>query len=273
VHQGVHELPDTRNHGEIANIGFIVGERCTAVIDSGGSPMQGLALREEVEKTTKVPFCYLINTHMHPDHIYGNLAFRRSGVEFIGHHKLARAMAMRAPYYQEKAARDLGLSLASKNFVPPDRSVEDSLVLDLGGRKLTLRAHGPAHTDNDLSIFDDRTQTLWLGDLLFLGHIPVIDGSLKGWLKELAQLQKIPAKRAIPGHGPVQSDWPGAAQAEIRYLENLREQVRDLIARHQTLEQALSATANSSPSDWKLFGEFNPRNVSGAYAEMEWEDP
>ncbi|MCK5188688.1 MAG: MBL fold metallo-hydrolase, partial [Methylococcales bacterium] len=68
VHYGKHQLPNKNNHGAIANIGFIVGKRCVAVIDTGGNPAQGYALKKAIEKTTATPVCYIINTHVHPDH-------------------------------------------------------------------------------------------------------------------------------------------------------------------------------------------------------------
>ena len=272
VHQGVHALPDRQNQGEIANIGFIVGERCVAVVDSGGSPAQGRALKAAIKGMTKVPICHVINTHAHPDHIYGNSAFKEPGVAFVGHRKLAQAMAARAPYFLEKAGRDLGLVLKQEDFIAPGQIVESTLELDLGGRKLTLTAHGPAHTDNDLSVFDDKTRTLWLADLLFMGHLPVVDGSLSGWLKELAKLTKIEAKLAIPGHGPVASEWPKAADAEIRYLEMLRNEIRGYVKQGKTMEQAMAEVGQSARGDWQLFDDFHKRNIATAFAELEWED-
>ncbi|MFZ4700410.1 MAG: quinoprotein relay system zinc metallohydrolase 2 [Candidatus Methylumidiphilus sp.] len=272
VHQGIHALPDRQNQGEIANIGFIVGERCVAVVDSGGSPAQGRALKAAIKGMTKVPICHVINTHAHPDHIYGNSAFKEPGVAFVGHRKLAQAMAARAPYFLEKAGRDLGLVLKQEDFIAPSQIVESTLELDLGGRKLTLTAHGPAHTDNDLSVFDDKTRTLWLADLLFMGHLPVVDGSLSGWLKELAKLTKIEAKLAIPGHGPVASEWPKAADAEIRYLEMLRNEIRVYIKQGKTMEQAMAEVGQSARGDWQLFDDFHKRNIATAFAELEWED-
>ena len=62
----------------------------------------------------------------------------------------------------------------------PTSLVSTRLDLDLGGRHLMLRALGPAHTDNDLTIMDDKTRTLWLSDLLFVDRLPVVDGSLLG---------------------------------------------------------------------------------------------
>jgi len=271
VHQGVHELPDTHNRGEIANIGFIVGERCVAVVDTGGSPEQGQALKLAVESTTHIPICFVINTHVHPDHIYGNLAFKQPGVSFVGHRKLVEAMAARAPYYTEKAARDLGYSLSAENFVPPDRPVQTTLDLDLGGRVLHLTAHATAHTDNDLSLYDDKTRTLWLADLLFMGHLPVIDGSLNGWLGELEKLKNIPARLAIPGHGPVSAAWPLALAPQERYLRGLQNEIRAYIKDGKTMEQAMSDLGLSLREDWRLFDEFHKRNISTAFAELEWE--
>lgn len=272
VHQGIHELPDKTNHGEIANIGFIVGDRCVAVIDTGGSPRQGNALRAAIQATTRIPVCYVINTHVHPDHIYGNKAFKQSGVIFVGHHKLAQAMAMRAPFYMEKAERDLGIILQQEDFIPPDRTAEKALELDLGGRRLFLTAHGTAHTDSDLSIFDEKTKTLWLSDLLFVDHIPVIDGSINGWLQELERLKTIQANVAIPGHGPVATDWPKTVEAELRYLNTLRSEIRTFIKNGKTMEQAMAEVAQSAKSDWQLFDEFHRRNIATAFAELEWEE-
>lgn len=272
VHQGMHQLPDTHNRGEIANIGFIVGERCVAVVDTGGSPEQGQALKKAVSAITKVPICHVINTHVHPDHIYGNLAFKGPEVSFIGHHKLEQAMAMRAPFYSEKAARDLGFTLTPEHFIPPDRPVVDSLELDLGGRTLLLTAHPTAHTDNDLSIYDKKTQTLWLADLLFMGHLPVVDGSLNGWLKEIGKLKAIDAKLVIPGHGPVSAAWPLALVSEERYLEMLQTEIRAALKANKTMEQAMAEVGQSARGEWQLFDEFHKRNVSTAFAELEWED-
>jgi quinoprotein relay system zinc metallohydrolase 2 len=272
VHQGVHQLPDTHNRGEIANIGVIVGERCVAVVDTGGSPEQGQALKQAIAATTQVPICYVINTHVHPDHIYGNIAFKQPGVSFVGHHKLEQAMAMRAPFYGEKAARDLGFTLTPEHFIPPDRPVRDTLELDLGGRTLRLTAHPTAHTDNDLSVYDKKTQTLWLADLLFMGHLPVVDGSLNGWLKEIDKLKTIDAKLVIPGHGPVSAAWPLALISEERYLKMLQTEIRAALKANKTMEQAMAEVGQSARPDWQLFDEFHKRNIATAFAELEWED-
>lgn len=272
VHFGENEISDTINHGAIANIGFIVGSRCVAVIDSGGNPEQGEALKKAIQATTQVPVCYVINTHVHPDHIYGNIAFKAPGVQFIGHQKLPRAMALRGPFYLNKAEELLGLRLKPENIIPPDSLVKDTMELDLGNRILKLTAHTSAHTDNDLTVFDAQTNTLWLSDLLFLEHLPVIDGSLKGWLSVLEKLEHNAYKLVIPGHGSMVTNWPTAMKPEKDYLTLLLNEIRDLIKKGGTLEKAVETVGYSAQGKWKLFDQFHRKNVTTAFAELEWED-
>jgi quinoprotein relay system zinc metallohydrolase 2 len=272
VHWGIQEFSNTLNHGAIANIGFIVGQRCVAVIDTGGNPEQGKSLKLAIEKTTDKPICYVINTHVHPDHIYGNSAFKTTGAKFVGHHKLARAMAVRGDYYVENAPGTLGINISEADIFPPDIEVAGELDLDLGGRELKLTAHQAAHTDNDLSVYDNQTDTLWLSDLLFIEHVPTLDGSLNGWLAELAKLEKKAYKYVIPGHGPLVTDWPNSMYAEKEYLTVLLTELRTAIKNGVYLEDAVKTVGKSLKGHWKLFDEFHKRNVTKAYAELEWED-
>ncbi len=272
VHFGKHEMPNKTNHGAIANIGFIIGNNCVAVIDTGGNPEQGFALKKAITKITDKPVCYVINTHVHPDHIYGNIAFKSDKVKFIGHNKLARAMSTRGQYYIDKAVDQLDIKLAAKHIIPPDMPVKKKLIIDLGGRKLTINAHPTAHTDNDVTVFDGRTQTLWMSDLLFLEHLPVIDGSLLGWLKELNRMEKKTYKTVIPGHGPVVTDWPKSLQPEKKYLQTLLSEIREMIKQGKFLEEAVKKVGYSERKKWKLFDQFHKKNVTTAFAELEWED-
>jgi quinoprotein relay system zinc metallohydrolase 2 len=271
VHAGAHEEASARNRGDIANIGFIVGERCVAVIDTGGSPAVGRALKQAVTATTPRPICFVINTHVHPDHLLGNSAFADTGAVFIGHEQLPAELAVRAPYYLETASRLLGRPLDRSAVVPPQRTVTDTLTLDLGGRELHLRALPSAHTDTDLVVFDQATATLWLSDLLFVERVPSLDGSLKGWLAVLDELEDRAAARAVPGHGPPSVPWPEAVAAQRRYLQTLLTETRAAIARGATIEQAAASVAGSERKRWRLFEHYNRRNVQNAYVELEWE--
>jgi quinoprotein relay system zinc metallohydrolase 2 len=271
VHSGVHEEASAANNDAIANIGFVLGDDAVAVIDPGGSALEGHALRAAIRAHTDRPIRYVILTHVHPDHIFGAAAFREDNPDFIGHAKLPGALAQRGGYYVRRLHEALGGGAEGSEIVTPTLLVSTRIELDLGGRRLVLRAHGPAHTDSDLTILDDKTRTLWLSDLLFVDRIPVVDGSLVGWLKELDELTAITADRAIPGHGPPAVPWPVAAEPERRYLETLARETRVAIKAGTSIAGAASQVGQSERGRWLLFDEFHPRNVTASYKELEWE--
>jgi len=271
VHNGVHEEAAPANDDAIANIGFIVGDDAVAVIDPGGSAREGRELRAAIRALTDRPIRYVILTHVHPDHIFGAAAFGDDHPDFVAHVKLPGALAQRGDYYLRRLREALGNEAEGSEVVMPTVLVPTRLDLDLGGRPLAVRAHGPAHTDNDLTIFDEKTRTFWLADLLFVDRIPVIDGSLLGWLKQLDELATISAKQAVPGHGPVSVPWPAAAEPERRYLAAVADDTRAAIRSGVGIADAYKTVANSEREHWLLFDEYHPRNVTASYKELEWE--
>ncbi len=275
VHQGKMVAERTpANMGDQANIGFVVGEKCVAALDAGGSMKVGLLLREAIKKTTDKPVCYVINSHVHPDHMFGNAAFKADNVTFIGHERLAKAAAARNSSYSNSLKRDLGDVAEGSELTPPTQTVKagESMELDLGGRTLKIQAWPVGHTDNDISVLDMQTQTLWLSDLLFIDHVPAMDGSIPGWLRVIAELKKIPAKLVIPGHGPATAPWPSAIEPEERYLAKVADGVRKALKDKQTIQEAIEGVAWDEKDKWQQFENFHRRTVTATYAELEWED-
>jgi len=272
VHQGRYEMQSPENRGDMANAAFIVGDEAVAVIDTLGSAVVGRELRQAIRAVTDKPIRYVINTHMHPDHVFGNAAFKEDNPTFVGHYKMARGLASRADQYLATNKRMLGEeAFEGIEIVLPTLAVEDKLSLDLGNRTLVLEAQPTAHTDNDLIVTDTRTGTLFLGDLLFSVHVPTLDGSIKGWLTLIDALEKRQVARVVPGHGPHAMELPEAFAPERRYLATIAEDVRRLIAEGKTLEEATKTAGFSEQDAWKLFDQYHVRNVTAAFAELEWE--
>ena len=272
MYQGPNEQMSLRNLGAIGNTGFIVGERSVAVIDSGGSPAFGKRLRNAIKQVTELPIEYLILTHFHPDHVAGAVAFPEE-LQLIAHENYGRAMTQRALFYVERFTRLLPQS-AEDAFLPATTSVPsgEMLEIDLGGRKLVIEAHALAHTDNDISVHDVQTNTLWASDLLFAQRTPALDGSLTGWLEVLSELDKRDYGLTIPGHG-TPAQWAALFEPHASYLNRLNDDVRAMLDKGQSLSEVLEQheAAESYPSKWALYAQQHGSNLAKAYTELEWE--
>jgi quinoprotein relay system zinc metallohydrolase 2 len=272
VRRGLDEEATVANADAIANAGFIIGKDSVLVFDPGGSLADGAALRASIRALTKLPIRYVVMSHVHPDHIFGAGAFLQDKPAFVGHLRLGRALARRGDYYKNRLEAVLGPGKAGPVVMPTMMvRAKTMLDLDLGGRKVTITAHGPAHTDNDLTLLDAQSGTLFCGDLLFVGRAPSLDGSLAGWLTELAALKALPATQAVPGHGPERVDWPAGAADLERYLRTLVQETRQAVKDNIGIEAAVGRVAAGERGRWALFDEYNGRNVTEAYKELEWE--
>jgi len=271
VHHGVHEDLAEGYHGDICNISFIVGSQGIAVIDTGGTFKVGQRFHTSIRQVSNLPIKYVINTHVHPDHIYGNAAFLADSPEFVGHIKLPDAMERRAEPYRRTHQEWLGDDFAGSEIIKPTITVEDTLALDLGDRTLTLTAYPLAHTNTDMTVMDSKTGTLWTGDLLFVERTPSIDSDIKGWVKVTDDLARLSVNQAIPGHGPVVKDLPSALSNQQRYLSTLLNDIRASIKKGEMMESAMNTAAATEKDRWVLFDIVNRRNVNNIYPSLEWE--
>ena len=270
IRRGVDEDATRANEGAIANIGFIIGRDAVAVMDPGGSLVDGQRLRATIRRATNTPIRYVVMSHVHPDHLFGAGAFIQDKPQFVGHALLPNALAQRGDYYRSRLDQILGAG-RSGPIVTPTMLIKERDRIDLGGRALQITAHGNAHTDCDLSVLDPQTGTLLLSDLLFVRRVPSLDGSLKGWLAELTKLKSVSARRVVPGHGPTSVDWPSASRDLERYLDTLQRETREAIAKGVDIDQAAKTVALSERDKWALFDDYNGHNVTRAYKELEWD--
>ena len=269
VHRGQHDVPTPANAGDLANLGFVIGETAVAVIDAGGSRQVGEGLYAAIRAQTDLPIEWVILTHMHPDHVLGASVFQEAGARVVGHRNLGLALANRAQSYATAMQRLMGPKayLGTRLIAPAEAPAQ----IDLGGRILDLTAHPTAHTSTDVTVLDRASGTVFMGDLVFAQHLPALDGSILGWQSVLEGMTRQDVRQIVPGHGPAPMDWPGGADATRAYLAALTEETRAAIAAGESMRQAIRHLGESQRRHWLMFDEFNKRNATAAYKELEWE--
>jgi quinoprotein relay system zinc metallohydrolase 2 len=228
-------------------------------------------LRDAIRRVTDKPVCYVVLTHVHPDHFFGAAAFADDAPQFVAHENYRAQLSARARHYVNALRRDLGDAAKGSDVIQPTILVRDRMEIDLGGRTVVVQAWPLAHTDNDLTVFDRETQTLWLSDLLFIGHTPVVDGSITGYLSVMDRLQALSVARYVPGHGRPDAPWPAALEPQRRYLGAILRGTRAALRARKTLQQATDEVGLAEAGRWALFELFHRRNVTAAYTELEWE--
>ena len=271
VHFGKHVSIEDKDNEDIANIGFIVGTNCVAVIDTGGSISIGHKLKKSIRRITKKPICYVINTHVHYDHILGNKAFTDESPDFIGHKDLAEAINQNRDFFLNQFRNNLTSDPKNSDIIEPNILIEKTKKLELGERSITLIPFATSHSHNDLIVIDNKTKTLWAGDLIFRERIPSLTGSLKGWLKSINKIKELDIKVVVPGHGSVASSLDEAIKQQQDYLTLLLNKTRKAIKEGKFINEAMENIDKDNEFRWLLHEYQHSTNVSRSYTELEWE--
>jgi len=188
-----------------ANSGIIVGRNGVMVVDTLISAREGTRLLRDIRKVTDKPIKYIVNTHYHLDHAWGNDQLTKVGAVVIAQDN-SRKNFPRGVYGLEHH-KEFGLTDADVEGTVlqiPTLTFSQAMTIDLGGVTVELKYLGPAHTDDSITVFIPQDKVLFVGDILFTGCHPFLgEGDIGSWVKILNQLEQVPAEKIIPGHGPI----------------------------------------------------------------------
>jgi len=280
VHFGVHEDSNHLNEGDIANIGFIVGEKSIMVIDTGGTPIIGKKLLDIIREKSSLPISHVIITHSHPDHFFGTQEFLIENPLVVGHEKLNRSLVNNFEFYKNSQFNTIkSKTLKKAKLVQANVFVKinETLEIDLGERIIEIRAWESGHTDNDLSVYDKKTKTFW-SENVFVSRIPSIRASVLGWKKNLEEILEMDINLIVPGHGkPLKKEE--AIRPVLKYFNRLISQTRDFHKKNQSLQESVNQVLQDeiinpkrvNKENWILFTEYHYTNITKVYTELEWE--
>jgi glyoxylase-like metal-dependent hydrolase (beta-lactamase superfamily II) len=271
---GVQEEISPANRGNVINSGFIVGPDGVIVIDTGVNVTHGRAILAAIREVTDRPVVLIINTHPHPENVLGNNAFLATGAPILARQETIGAMNARCKSCYVNVEQILGKpAMAGTDIVIPNLSVSGNGSYLAGGRRIELYHFGWGHTEGDLSVFDPVSGVLFASDLVHLDRIPhTHEAQVKGWIHALDELRKIPAKRIVPGRGPV------ADPRRIGETQDYLNRLANLIGKHYDKGVSVIDLLKDPSADlpryqgWALYPETHPLNIQHVYTELEREE-
>lgn len=255
------------------NIGIVIGNRATLVIDTGLGARNGATVMRVVQKLSKNPILYLTTTHFHPEHAAGLQAFPPNTVlirPVIQQEELEKRGEEMMDYFRSRSEQNKEL-LQNVQLRPPDILFDKDLTLDLGGVTARLFWLGAAHTLGDELIFVKEDSVLLPGDIVQDKLIPNLsneDASAKSWIADLDNLEPLHPKLIVPDHGAL-GDASLIAQ-ERGFLADLRDRTLDLKREGKSADEAaqmLSSEFKTKYPDWQ--GNAVANDVHRIYAEPQ----
>jgi glyoxylase-like metal-dependent hydrolase (beta-lactamase superfamily II) len=187
------------------NVGVVVGEYGVLLVDTRASPRQARELINDLDRLTRTSVRWVVNTHWHWDHCWGNALFDG---ERWGHQRCRRTLVERGEEFRLAAAERLGnehrRDVMEVEIAPPDHTFVERAALDVGGRRVELAFLGLGHTDADIVAVVPDAGVVFAGDLIEEGAPPYFGDSYPlHWPETLMALEAIGAHVFVPGHGDV----------------------------------------------------------------------
>jgi cyclase len=253
-----------------SNAGFIVGNDYVVVVDSLATVGLTQRFKDEIRKVTDKPVRYLINTHHHGDHTYGNHVF--AGATIISHDACHRELtetrimdsALLNAIFPEFDFRGIAAT-------PADITFDRRLTLHVGEREVRLLHVGPGHTVDDIIVYLPDEGIIFAGDFIFLYSTPLgMEGSFAGWLRNLDAMAKLGARTYVPGHGPV----CGVEGLNLcrDYLVLVQREARRRFGRGMTVDEAAKNIDLGQFKEWPNRERILP-NLERLWREFRGEDP
>lgn len=198
--RGVDEHLSVENGGNIVNIVFMETGEGVILFDTGPSRIYGDELRAAIERTTDEPIIRVINSHAHPDHYLGNQVFEDLPIESLA--EVRNVIADIGDLFTDNMYRLVDVWMRGTRTVAPTKPLSPGRQR-IGKRDLEFIALN-GHSHADLAIYDHGQQLLLAADLVFMDRAPTTPhADIDHWQGSLDQLQQLPIKTLVPGHGPV----------------------------------------------------------------------
>lgn len=210
VSENVYAYVDTKNSSKNnsfgANAGIIIGKDGIVVVDTMISAKEAKRLIQDIRTISRKPIRYVVNTHYHLDHAFGNSEFAKLGAVVIAQENAKKAMEISAKETLKNIG-EYGLTpedMKGTTVAYPVLTYGDRMTINMGGQQIELIHARHSHTDGDTLVYLPGKKVLFAGDILFTNYHPFLgEGNIEEWVKELDDIKSMEIEKIIPGHGPL----------------------------------------------------------------------
>ncbi len=258
-----------------SNHAWVIFEDYVAVVDAN-FPQGAQEVIDAVRKTTDKPIRYVLDTHHHGDHAYGNAVFADAGASIVAQANCARLLRTTGPKeFAEAGTGPTGRKdVANSRLKPPTVVFDDKLVLDDGKQRVEFLHFGHSHTIGDAVAYLPKHKILCTGDACtngaynFMGH-----SDLASWIRCLEKMQQLDIQMIVPGHGPLAGKE--LLEKQKRYFVELRREVQKGIEARKSINDIIKDLDFPWYKEWTGV-QPAPDNIRHAYAEatgrvMPWD--
>jgi glyoxylase-like metal-dependent hydrolase (beta-lactamase superfamily II) len=266
VYSYVGQKDGSPTHSFAANAGIIIGTDGVLVVDTLISAKEGERFLADIRKVTSKPIKYVVNTHTHLDHAFGNCVFARIGATVISHTD-DRTMLKKDGEGTLKNIGNFGLKaedMVGTSIVYPTLAFSDRMQIYLGDETVELIRVSPSHTAGSIVVSVPSKKLLFAGDILFTDFHPFMaDGDISGWTTTIDALLAMDVEKIIPGHGPLSTKKDLRDMKE--YLLLFDKKARELAAEGKDVDTIAAELKKVLPqrsmADWMI-----GYNVKARYA-------
>ena len=249
------------------NSGFIVTNEGVVVIDTQGPKDLAILLKKKIQEVTDKPVIYVVNTHYHGDHTFGNQYFREAK-EIISHENTKKNLIEKDKQHREQFKKLFGENaLEGLELTLPTKTFKDTLTLRAGGKTIELAYLGRGHTDGDIIVYLPIERIMFGGDLLYKDRLSWLgDAYASEWIETLDKLKHFDAVIHVPGHGDIGNI--DMLQNFQQYLMDLQLEVKKYIEKGKTLDEMKKEINLPKYKNWLKYKEWLPANVEKVYKEI-----
>jgi cyclase len=204
--------------------GAVIGPSWAVVIDTLALPEETLSIRDFIEQELQVPVRYVIDTHYHADHSWGNCFF--PGATVIAHRLCREWLDTRSRAALEEA-RHHTLEYRSVKIVLPHLTFDrGNMSLRVGKKTLSMMPL-PGHSGDNIGVMVEEDRVLFAGDV-FMPLPYSVDGDIEDMIASLKLISKLGLENVVQGHGDIvlRGEVEGAVKDNLNYLSAIRKAVR-----------------------------------------------